>query len=100
MTSRRAGPRAPSAARLRYRDLRRLPYLYLTRCLAETLRLWPAVPNGTFRELQFDATRIVSAGTDCNVVVTDITSGEAVQRLRGHAWARPRMRRSPGEHVS
>ena len=43
------------------------------------------VHEGSVRELQFDATRIVSAGTDCNVVVTDITSGEAVQRLRGHA---------------
>ena len=29
---------------------------YMTRVLAETLRMWPVVPNGTFRELQFDDT--------------------------------------------
>jgi len=37
---------------LEYRHCRQLPFL--TRCVMETLRLWPAVPNGTFRELQFD----------------------------------------------
>lgn len=37
---------------LEYRHSRDLPFL--TRCVMETLRLWPAVPNGTFRELQFD----------------------------------------------
>ena len=35
-----------------YKHLGQLPYM--TRCLTETLRLWPVVPNGTFRELQFD----------------------------------------------
>ena len=35
-------------------------------------------------DLQFDATRVVSAGTDGNIVVTDITTGEPVQSLRGH----------------
>jgi len=37
---------------MEYRDCRLLPYL--SRCIAETLRLWPAVPNGTFREIQYD----------------------------------------------
>jgi cytochrome P450 len=37
---------------LEYRDCRSLPFL--TKCVMETLRLWPAVPNGTYRELQFD----------------------------------------------
>jgi cytochrome P450 len=35
-----------------YRDCRQLPFL--SRCIFETLRLWPAVANGTFRELQYD----------------------------------------------
>ena len=39
---------------LEYRDLKRLEFM--TKCIAETLRLWPVVPNGTFRELQFDDT--------------------------------------------
>ena len=34
-----------------YQDLSRLPLL--DRCITETLRLWPAVANGTFRRLQF-----------------------------------------------
>lgn len=34
-----------------YRDLSRLPFM--DRCITETLRLWPAVANGTFRQLQF-----------------------------------------------
>ena len=35
-----------------YEDLDDLPFL--TRCVMETLRRWNAVPNGTFRELQYD----------------------------------------------
>lgn len=27
---------------------------FLTRCVTETLRLWPVVPNGTFRQLSHD----------------------------------------------
>jgi cytochrome P450 len=39
-----------------YRDLAS-PYLdLLDRCVTETLRLWPAVANGTFRQLQYDDT--------------------------------------------
>ena len=35
-----------------YKDLKRLPFM--TRCIMETLRLWPALANGTFRELEED----------------------------------------------
>ena len=35
-----------------YKDLKRLPFM--TRCIMETLRLWPALANGTFRELTED----------------------------------------------
>lgn len=35
-----------------YEDCEKLPFL--TKCCMETLRLWTAVPNGTFRELQYD----------------------------------------------
>ena len=27
---------------------------FMTRCITETLRLWPVVPNGTFRQLSYD----------------------------------------------
>ena len=33
-------------------DFKKLPFM--TRCIMETLRLWPAVPNGSFRELISD----------------------------------------------
>ena len=32
-----------------YPDFKRLPFM--TRCIMEILRLWPAIPNGTYREL-------------------------------------------------
>ena len=35
-----------------YEDLKLMPFM--TKCIMETLRLWPAVANGTFREMQFD----------------------------------------------
>mmetsp|Transcript_60371 Transcript_60371/g.143887 ORF Transcript_60371/g.143887 Transcript_60371/m.143887 type:complete len:620 (+) Transcript_60371:78-1937(+) len=35
-----------------YRDLASLEFM--NRCITETLRLWPAVANGTFRQFQFD----------------------------------------------
>ena len=40
--------------------------------------------RGPIHDLQFDATRVVSAGGDALVVVTDITTGEQIQSLRGH----------------
>jgi len=45
-----------------YRDLSRLPFM--DRCITETLRLWPAVPNGTFRRLQFGETAASSGGEE------------------------------------
>ena len=36
------------------------------------------------RQLQFDATRIVSCGNDGTAVIIDITNGEVSQSLRGH----------------
>jgi len=47
---------------LQYRDCRKLPFL--TKCIMETLRLWPAVANGTFRELQFDDVVVGPGGKD------------------------------------
>ena len=38
--------------KIKYDDFKRLPYM--KRCIAETLRLWPALANGTYRELQHD----------------------------------------------
>lgn len=46
---------------LTYRDLSRLEFL--DRCITETLRLWPAVANGTFRQMQFDETVVGPGGS-------------------------------------
>ncbi len=35
-----------------YESFNDLPYM--SRCITETLRLWPALANGTFRELEYD----------------------------------------------
>jgi len=43
-----------------YEDLGRLGFL--DRCITETLRLWNSVPNGTFRQLQFDDTVMGNGG--------------------------------------
>lgn len=37
---------------LSFESVREQPFF--NRCIAETLRLWPSVPNGTFRETQAD----------------------------------------------
>jgi cytochrome P450 len=39
-----------------YRDLASDKLDFLDRCITETLRMWPAVPNGTFRQLQYGDT--------------------------------------------
>jgi cytochrome P450 len=44
-----------------YRDLSSKHLDFLDRCITETLRLWPAVANGTFRQLQF-ADTVAGAG--------------------------------------
>lgn len=52
---------------IKYDDLKRLPFM--TRCIMETLRRWPAVGNGSFREIQFDEYILVRASSgvcDCS----------------------------------
>lgn len=44
----------PSATLFGYEDLQELRFM--TRVITETLRLWPAVANGSFRQLQFEDT--------------------------------------------
>jgi len=72
---------------LEYADIHRLPFM--TRCIVETLRLWPAVPNGTFRELQFDDT--VKGGNGEDVFVP---KGTYVQIT---TWPRHRSKELWGE---
>jgi len=66
--------------KLEYRHCRELPFL--SRCVMETLRLWPAVPNGTFREMQYDD---VVTGPDGNDV--ELKKGTLVQIC---TWSRHR----------
>jgi cytochrome P450 len=53
-------------------DMKKLPFL--TRCVMETLRLWPVVPNGTFRQLSYDD-KIVGPGGE----MVDLPKGTYVQ---------------------
>ncbi len=46
-----------------YEDFERLPFM--TRCIMETLRRWPAVGNGTYREIEFDETVLVRQALGC-----------------------------------
>ena len=70
-----------------YDDLTRLPFM--TQCVMETLRLWPAVPNGTFREMQFDDVITGPGGKDVKV-----PKGTYVQIL---TWPRHRNKDLWGE---
>ncbi|CAM9393000.1 unnamed protein product [Choristocarpus tenellus] len=46
------------------------------------MKTW--VHKGPVRQLQFDATKVVSCGMDHIVAVTDLTTGETIMSLRGH----------------
>jgi len=63
-----------------YQDLSSLSFM--TKCIMETLRLWPAVANGTFREIQFDDT---ISGSDGELV--KLPKGTYVQLVN---WSRHR----------
>jgi len=65
-----------------YTDLKSLDLM--DRCITETLRMWPAVPNGTFRQLHFDET---VKGPDGNPAV--LPKGTLVNI---NNWARHRNR--------
>jgi len=73
-----------------YEDCEMLPFL--TRCVTETLRLWPAVGNGTFRQLQFDDT---VTGADGNPVT--LAKGTFVQIT---TWLRHRSSSLWGDDVN
>ena len=40
---------------------------FMTKCIVETLRLWPALANGTYRELEYDETIKGKDGSPVNV---------------------------------
>ena len=50
---------------------------FMTKCIMETLRRWPAVGNGTFREIQFDDT-VCGGGPDGSTPV-ELPEGTYVQ---------------------
>ena len=52
---------AQCGGELGFQDLLELPFL--SSCITETLRLWPSVPNGTFRELQYDESFTTADGS-------------------------------------
>jgi cytochrome P450 len=63
-----------------YDTLHELPFM--TKCITETLRLWPALANGTYRELEYDET---IKGIDGNPVI--VKKGTYVQIMN---WNRHR----------
>ena len=70
-----------------YEDCEKLPYL--TKCVMETLRLWPAVANGTFRELQYNDTVIGPNGKE-----VELPKGTYIQITN---WMRHRNKNLWGE---
>lgn len=73
-----------------YKDFKRLPFM--TRCIMETLRLWPALANGTYRELEEDDYIIGNDG-----VKTEIPKGTFIQIPN---WFRHRNPELWGEDVN
>ena len=63
-----------------YDTLHELPFM--TKCITETLRMWPALANGTYRELEYDET---IKGIDGNPV--SVKKGTYVQIMN---WNRHR----------
>eukprot|EP00035_Acanthoeca_spectabilis_P022487 m.444035 g.444035 ORF g.444035 m.444035 type:complete len:577 (+) comp19038_c0_seq1:148-1878(+) len=68
-----------------YDDLPQMTFL--TRIITETLRLWPSVPNGTFRETEFDD---VITGRDGKMVTipkgTNLMIGEWALHMSEEFW--------------
>eukprot|EP00037_Helgoeca_nana_P000385 m.21426 g.21426 ORF g.21426 m.21426 type:complete len:571 (+) comp10468_c0_seq1:48-1760(+) len=68
-----------------YEDLPAMTFL--TRVITETLRLWPSVPNGTFRETEFDD---VITGRDGKPVTipkgTNLMIGEWALHMNPELW--------------
>ena len=75
---------------LKYDDLNQFPFL--TRCWTEILRLWPAIPNGTFRVLQYDDYITGSNGEDVKV-----KKGTYVQITN---WVKHRSKKLWGEDAN
>ena len=73
-----------------YDTLHELPFM--TKCITETLRLWPALANGTYRELEHDE---VITGTDGSPVT--IKKGTYCQIIN---WTRHRSEELWGSDVN
>lgn len=72
-----------------YEGLENFPFL--SRCWTEILRLWPAIPNGTFRQLQYDDYITGKDGEDVK-----LKKGTYVQITN---WSRHRSKELWGDDV-
>ena len=78
---------------IEYTDFAKLPFM--TRCIMETLRRWPAVANGTFRELVRDD-EVLGGGFDGSELV-HLPAGTWVQvrscaaAMYVHVLVKPRV---------
>lgn len=73
-----------------YETFKELPFM--TKCITETLRLWPALANGTYRELETDEN---IHGIDGNLV--KVPKGTYCQIIN---WTRHRSKELWGEDVN